>query len=215
MFIVFEGLDGSGLSTHSKLLVEWLKSRGYNAVYTKEPTPNSPVAGIIREYLSRPEPLDDMLALLFALDRLWHLREDPCLPGRGVLGALKSGFIVVSDRYKYSSIAYQGSTLGVDWVEMVNSKAIEADLIVYLDVPVGIAYRRASMRSKREVYESPERMERIKQAFEVVLKRAQDRGVHVVRVSGITGDGEERPIGDVQVEVRSVVSEFIAGRGFR
>ena len=211
MFIAFEGLDGSGLSTHSRLLVKWLNSRGYRAVYTKEPTPHSPLSSIIRDYLARPEPLDDLLALLFAADRIWHLQEDPRLPGGGILGALSSGFIVVCDRYKYSSIAYQGSGVGIEWVEMVNLRARDADLILYLDVPVEVAYKRASMRGRREVYEAADRMRRIKEVFDEVLKRAESRGVNVARIQGVDASGGERSIEDVQGEIRSVVLRFIAG----
>ena len=96
VLIALEGIDGSGLTTHSKLLVEALNELGYRAVYTKEPT-HGPIGQVIREMLkSRPDPR--VLALLFAADRIWHLVEDPSLPGNGVLGALRQGYIVVTDR---------------------------------------------------------------------------------------------------------------------
>ena len=93
MFIVFEGLDGSGSSTHSKLLTEKLQSEGCAVFHTKEPTDKGPTGTTIREVLQHKYTVSpEALQLLFCADRAEHLvREiDP---------ALKNGEIVISDRY--------------------------------------------------------------------------------------------------------------------
>lgn len=211
MLIAVEGIDGSGLTTHSKLLVERLRREGFRAVYTKEPT-WSPIGSLIRDLLYSEQPLDsDVMALLYAADRLWHLRISSCA-GPGVLKLLEEGYVVVSDRYKYSSIAYQGVGSGADWVEVLNSRAPEADLVIYIDVPVSIAFSRVRRRPLRAYYETEEKLREIKKALESVLKKAEARGVKVVRVEGARPSGEPRPVEEVHEEVYSKVIEYVRNR---
>ncbi|MEM0340015.1 MAG: dTMP kinase [Acidilobaceae archaeon] len=206
-----EGIDGSGLTTHSKLLVERLKKEGFKAIYTKEPT-WSPIGSLIRELLYSDQPLDsDIMALLYAADRLWHLRVSSCV-GPGVLKLLEEGYLVISDRYKYSNVAYQGIKSGADWVELLNSRAPEADLVIYIDVPVSIALSRIKERPSRAYYETKERLEEIKKALESVLKKVEARGVKVIRVEGVSPTGSPRPIEEVHEEVYSKVVKHIRGR---
>ncbi|MEM1873686.1 MAG: dTMP kinase [Acidilobaceae archaeon] len=209
--VALEGIDGSGLTTHSRLLAERLKSEGYRAVYTKEPT-WGPIGSLIRELLYREESLDsDIMALLYAADRLWHLRVSSCA-GPGVLRLLEEGYIVVSDRYKYSSIAYQGSWSSIEWVEALNSRAPDADLVVYVDVPVEVALARIEARGARAFYEKREILEEVKRVLEATLARAEARGVRVARVRGVKQSGEPRSVSEVHEEIYSVTVDAIKRR---
>ncbi|MEB3765588.1 MAG: dTMP kinase [Desulfurococcales archaeon] len=198
VLVAVEGIDGSGLTTHSKLLVESLSSMGFRSVYTKEPT-YGPVGQLIRKFLALPNPDSRLLALLFAADRVWHYFEDPDLPGGGINGALKQGYIVVTDRYKYSSIAYQGSFTSIDWVWGVNSMVPEASIIVYIDVDVETAIRRITSRAKIEAYETRERLNVIKKNFLRVLEIAEQNGVKIIRIKA--SEPEERPVESVSREI--------------
>ncbi|ADL19761.1 Putative thymidylate kinase [Acidilobus saccharovorans 345-15] len=185
--VALEGIDGSGITTHSKLLAQRLSSMGYRAIYTKEPT-EGPVGQVIRQLLAQGRPEPRLAALLFAADRSWHLCCDPSLPG-GVMGALEQGYVVVMDRYKYSSIAYQGAS-GADpgWLWEVNSFAPEADLLIFIDVPVEVALSRVAERQRREGYEVEGFLRRAKERFYEVLAQAEARGVTVVRLSQVKDD---------------------------
>lgn len=107
LFIVLEGVDGSGKSTQARLLCEFLMSEGYDIVATREPT-DGPHGRRIREIAARGRagtPLEEEISL-FVDDRREHVREV-------IRPALKRGAVVVCDRYYFSTMAYQGA-LGAD-----------------------------------------------------------------------------------------------------
>jgi dTMP kinase len=209
LLIAFEGIDGSGLTTHSKLLVRRLREEGYKVGYSKEPT-WGPIGVLIRELLLQPTVDHEVLALLYAADRLWHLRAYSCL-GVGLLKALEEGYIVVLDRYKYSSMAYQSLGAPLEWIEAINSRAPEADIIVYLDVPPEVALNRVQARRITYYYETLERLRKVKETFETILGRAEARGVRVVRIKGVE-NGVERSIEEVGRDVYGEVKKHIEGR---
>ena len=134
LFIAFEGGDGAGKSTQSRLLAEALTGRGLEVVVTREPG-GTPAAEAIRNVVLTPDfaGLDDRAeALLYAASRAEHV-------ARLIRPALERGAIVLSDRYVDSSIAYQGVArgLGPDVVGQINLWATHSllpDLTVLLDV---------------------------------------------------------------------------------
>ncbi len=205
--IAVEGIDGSGLTTHSRLLSGALTLAGCPSVYTKEPT-DGPIGQVIRSQLSSQSPDPILMALLFAADRAWHVKSDPGLPGRrGIEGAIELGYLVVTDRYKYSSIAYQGAAGAADsWLWEVNSFAREADIVVYIDVPVEVSLARLSARGRREAFERADFLIAVKRRFEEVLRAAEARGVIVTRVKGAEGTSE-RPAEEVSREIFRAVIE--------
>ena len=102
-FIVFEGLDGSGQSTQTELLRDFLIEKGYEVIQTKEPTQESKASQEIRETLDKKIKIKPMrLQELFTQDRKEHL-DNLINP------ALKEGKMVISDRYFFppSLMAYQ------------------------------------------------------------------------------------------------------------
>lgn len=161
LFIVLEGVDGAGTTTHSRLLAEGLRERGLPVHSTREPS-DGPIGVQIRQILTgrlvvpglhgpRP-PSWTTMALLFAADRMDHI-ESSITPN------LMDGVTVLSDRYYHSSVAYQSITGGGDpetiaWVKALNAHARRADLTIVLDVPDEVAHRRRASRSAgREMFD--------------------------------------------------------------
>lgn len=209
--IAFEGIDGSGLTTHSRRLVDELSNMGYKSEYFKEPT-KGPIGDLIRSFLRGDDRVrHDLLALLFAADRLWNYHAST----KPIALLKEQGYIVVSDRYKYSSAAYQGAFTDLEWVWIINSRVPHADIIVYLDVPVDVALRRIELRSKngvtREHYEKAELLEKIRRNYEVVLRKAEEEGVVVIKISGVDSGGE-RSIEDVAREIKEKIVYYITSR---
>ena len=153
LFIVFEGIDGSGTTTQCEFLARYLEKQGYEIVSTREPG-GTPLAEKLRGLLLDPaEKIHDTTEmLLYAAGRAQHVHEL-------ILPALKAGKPVICDRFIASSLAYQGygRGLGVDVVRQVNLYAVRSclpDLTVYLDLPVEVARRRRRRRADR-----PDRLE--------------------------------------------------------
>jgi dTMP kinase len=156
-FICIEGLDGCGKTTQAKLLVKKMR-KSHNAVYTAEPSRGKIGAFIRKSCLYGEKRLSSVVeALLFAADRLEHVENE-------VLPALRQGRLVVSDRYVYSSLAYQGAAgLSLEWIEKINEHALRPDLAIFIDVDPKIVMQRlkpnksvmenlATQRKVREVY---------------------------------------------------------------
>ncbi|HID71421.1 MAG TPA: dTMP kinase [Thermoplasmata archaeon] len=182
-FIVIEGIDGSGKGTQARYLYDFVK-RSYphlNPVLTSEPTKGA-VGKIVREYLKEDGLEPEVLALLFAADRLHHVCET-------IVPNLKKGRCVISERYVYSSLVYQ-SVSGVDlrWLTEINRYSVIPDLVVYLSVPVSVARRRVAERLEKERKKKSKRkknleffeekfltfQEDVAKAFESLLKGEMD-----------------------------------------
>ncbi|MCW3993299.1 MAG: dTMP kinase [Candidatus Bathyarchaeota archaeon] len=158
VFICVEGLDGCGKTTQTKLLVERLKKKGYDAIYTAEPS-RGKIGSFIKKYCLHGETRVSSIveALLFAADRFEHVEKE-------VISALNEGKLVVSDRYVYSSLAYQGAAgLDLEWIEKINEHAIRPDLAIFIDVEPETVIQRlkprksimenlGTQRKVREVY---------------------------------------------------------------
>jgi dTMP kinase len=162
VFVVLEGIDGAGKTTIANMLVRELTEMGFKVTYTYEPT-DSEIVNIVKtnfNYLR--DPFID--ALTFALDRLIHVKSK-------ILPALEEGQIVVSDRYYYSSVAYQGAMgAPIEWVLEVNKWALRPDIAIYLDVDPEIALERKQSTSSR--FSEFEKLELEYKVREIYLKLA-------------------------------------------
>lgn len=184
LFIVLEGPDGAGISTQAALLQEALTARGHRAVTTKEPTAG-PIGAVIRQALSHrlvyppSQPIgNDVMALLFAADRLDHIRAD-------ILPRIEAGTHVVCDRYRLSSYAYQGLTAGQEWVRALNSRSIAPDLTIFIDVPPDVSQERIALRGGHiELYETDERLRPIYGNYLALVEQARQAGERIVAVDG-------------------------------
>ncbi|WP_048816721.1 dTMP kinase [Caldisphaera lagunensis] len=199
LLIAFEGIDGSGLTTHSKLLNEKLNKLGYKSIYTKEPTNNEIGILIQKIILDKNKKLDNnIIALLFAADRLYHLMYGDGA-NEGILSYISKNYIVISDRYKYSNMAYQGDD--INWISQLNKFAIEADIIIYLDVPLDVALKRISMRSSVSIFENKIFLEKVKNRYNDILRLANKNGVKVVVINEIADNNREKSIDEVSEEI--------------
>ena len=154
-FIVLEGIDGCGKTVHSKALCEALKKLSYDVAYTTEPSESQIGRLIELEFLQKAKVSPQVEALLFAADRFDHLTFE-------VLPMLNANKIVVSDRYVYSSLAYQGAQgLKLDWIREVNYFATKPNLALYLDVPAEVGLSRKKGRSVLEKLELEKRVREI------------------------------------------------------
>ncbi len=182
--IVLEGLDGAGTTTQVERLATVLRAEGHAVLTTREPS-DGPVGVLIRQALTGrlvlpggAGPLaQETLALLYAADRTDHLRAR-------VLPALEAGQVVLSDRSVLSSLAYQGASLPMEWVETINSHAVPADLTLFVEVSIEVAARRRAARGgPEELFDAEEKQRRISRQYAAAIKLRGKRE-HVVRIDG-------------------------------
>jgi dTMP kinase len=183
-FIVLEGPDGAGISTQTALLRSSLATREIPVFATKEPT-QGPIGAVIRQALSQrlvyppSQPLaDDVMALLYAADRLDHIRAD-------ILPRLDAGINVICDRYRLSSYAYQGHSLGQEWVQELNSRSIAPDLTIFINVPPEVSQARIASRGGYvELYEAEERLRPIYANYLKLVDEMKKGGEPIVAIDG-------------------------------
>ena len=192
VFICVEGIDGSGKTTQAHILVEALKKEGFEAVYTTEPS-NGVFGEMLRKHIlegSRRVPVV-VEAVLFAVDRFDHIESE-------VKPLLKRGKIVVSDRYVYSSIAYQGaSSLSKKWLKEINNRAIKPDLSIFIDVPPEIVIGR--INRQKSVMETLQTQKRVREAY---LKLVEEEDLLVVDGASAKKEVAER--------IQKVVFNFLS-----
>jgi dTMP kinase len=162
-FICIEGLDGCGKTTQAKLLALKLKSE-YNAFYTAEPSQGEIGKFIRTRYLFGDKRSSNITeALLFAADRFDHLE-------RTIIPAINEGRLVISDRYLYSSLAYQGADgLDLTWIEKINSHALRPDFSVFIDVDPAIVIQR--LKRRKSVMEDLETQEKVRMIYLKFVER--------------------------------------------
>ncbi len=146
LFIVLEGIDGSGKDTHLRFIVRELRELGHTVVETAEPS-GGRVGTFLKRYANWNEERlpAETEALLYASDRFDHLKNV-------VKPTLLRDEIVISTRYYYSSMAYQGAK-GVDLARIreMNRFALKPDLAILLDIlPESSLHR---LKRRRSIYE--------------------------------------------------------------
>jgi dTMP kinase len=171
VFICIEGLDGSGKTTQSQLLIKRLSEK-YDVVYTAEPSQGK-IGAFIRKcclYEGKRLPTEAE-ALLFAADRIEHIHNE-------VAPELAQGKLVICDRYIYSSLAYQGSAgLSLAWIKTINARALQPDFTIFIDVSPERVLER--LQRKKSVMETLEIQQKVR---EVYLKFV-DEG-ELIRIDG-------------------------------
>lgn len=189
-FICLEGLDGSGKTTQAKLLVKNLRKK-YSAVYTAEPS-RGKIGVFIKKYcLHAKKRVSSVVeALLFAADRFEHVENE-------IRPALKMGKIVVSDRYVYSSLAYQGATgISLEWIKRINEHVIRPDLAIFIDVEPRTVVKR--LKQKKSVMEDLETQRKVREVYMKFVENGE-----LVMVDG------NRSITEVADEILEVVLGFL------
>ena len=172
-FIVLEGIDGCGKSTQSRLLLEYLRSKGVACIGTREPT-DGPIGGLIRQCLKGQIETDEKaIAALFVADRLDHILG----PREAILQKINEGVTVISDRYYFSSYAYHGAFMSMDWVIEANrfsAEALRPDLNIFLDIEPEQSVKRLARRDELERYEKIEAMTLIREKYFEAFEKLKD-----------------------------------------
>ena len=191
IFICIEGLDGSGKTTHAHRLVRNLQKKEFEAIYTTEPSRGELGKFIRSSVLEGEKRVPRVLeTVLFAVDRVEHLEKM-------VKPALQQGKIVVSDRYIYSSLAYQGSAgLDVNWIKEINSFVLPADMAIYIDVPPEVVVKR--IKRKKSVMERLETQRKVQEVYMMFVNSGK-----LIRIDG------DRPKVEVEQNILSLILEFL------
>lgn len=145
MFIVFEGIDGSGKTTQIRKVQKWLEERGKKAIIVREPG-GTPVSEAIRNILLSKSELDIVPAteaLLFAASRAQLVQKV-------IRPALKRGEVVLCDRFIHSTLAYQGYArnflqFAEDCVRL-GAGGLRADIVFYLRIGIPMMKKRTKLK---------------------------------------------------------------------
>lgn len=147
LLIVIEGTDGSGKSTQLELLKNSIQAQSYGVMVSEWKTSRL-IANVIDEAKDRNLLNATTYSLLYASDFVDRLENQ-------IIPALKSGFIVLLDRYYYTALArdvVRGQD--IEWVKNLYDYAPEPDLIFYLDMPVDVLLKRIIGTTGLDFYES-------------------------------------------------------------
>lgn len=209
VFVVFEGIDGAGTTTQAGLYAARLRARRHLVHVTNEPS-GGPIGSLVRQVLRHRVALPagrqaDTMALLFAADRLDHLGSEiePCL---------RDGYVVLSDRYDLSSLAYQATSATsnpdelankIRWIRALNSQARRPDATIVLHVSAAVAAERRGRRGggPGELYEVDELQARLA----AIYRRAEELvpGDRVIHLDG------EAPIDAVTDAIEAALAPIV------
>lgn len=202
-FITFEGSEGCGKSTQIAKLRDFLQTRNFECVITREPG-GTKLAEKIRDLLldikSDAKIFPKAELLLFESARAQHVDEL-------IRPALQSGKVVISDRFFDSSTAYQGGArgLGENFVKNANALAVGdciPDLTILLDLPANVGLSRAKLRdgdsADRMGAEKSDFYESVRKSF---LKIAADNPDRFVVINA------DASVDRVAEEIKEVVME--------
>jgi dTMP kinase len=200
VLITFEGVEGSGKSIQIRRLERWLRREGYRVETTREPDGTALGVGIRRLFERRnvaPQPLAE--TLLFMAARHQHVSET-------LRPSLRSGRIVLCDRYTDATVAYQGYGRGVD-LELIRELNVRAtggvlpDLTLLFDLDPALGFRRIGARRL-------DHFERRRLAFHRRVRRGylEIARAEPKRVRRVDAAGDEVT---VERQVRAIVTEFL------
>lgn len=174
-FFAFEGIDGSGKSTQIRLLTDRMKQEGIPCYTTMEPT-DSPIGSLIRQIMvGRMKADNKVIAGLFVADRLDHLLNDI----DGIKAKVDQGITVVTDRYYFSSYAYQSVDMPMDWVIQANEQSaaiLRPTANIFIDVDPEITMERISRnRSHQELFEKKSRLIEVRKKYLEAFEKLGDK----------------------------------------
>ena len=178
-FVVFEGIDGAGTSTQMRLLAE--RDSGKKIVFTAEPT-ERPTGKFLRQILAGKEKVSPQTAAyLFAADRAEHLWGQG-----GIIDQTKNGLTVVSDRYLFSNLAYQGVTCGEDLPKTLNSPFPLPQLLFFFDISAQKSLERVEKRGEaKEIYENEKFLNDTASRYRAIIdqyKKLENSGMRIVEL---------------------------------
>lgn len=184
MFIVFEGLDGSGKSCQVKRLVDYLSKRNIKTWVTTEPT-DSEIGKLIRRIQKGeciPHPDRTTMMCLYAADRSVHINE--------IQEHINNGDWVICDRYMYSSIAYQDQDLTKGDISAVklNKNFLKPDITFILDVDENTSLERIKARgNSQELFEKAYILKKARRKY---LRLSQENPKNTFVIDGTLSEKE-------------------------
>ena len=212
-FITFEGIDGSGKSTQLRLLGNFLRASGCDALLTREPGGTTLGLRLRAALLDAMEEVDPLTELLvFAADRAHHVR-------RLVRPALEADRLVISDRYADATVAYQGAGRGfspelISQIVQLATEGLKPDLTLLFDLPIEESRNRTARRTNgksatrvtrdRLDIEKADFHSRVRDAYLQIAQAEPDR----VKLIDTTGSVEQ-----TQERLREIIVPFLQSRG--
>lgn len=174
LFITFEGGDGCGKTTQIKLLDEYLRSKGYKTLLTREPGSKGlgvKLREILLNYDGEVSPIAE--SFLFLADRAQHV---DCI----IKPAIEEGVVVLCDRHTDSTVAYQGYGRGLDLEQIyrlnsIATSGLKPDLTIVLDVDVETSQKRVGSEKDRMESAGIEFFERVRAGFLEIAKQEPER----------------------------------------
>jgi dTMP kinase len=208
-FITFEGIDGSGKSTQSRLLASWLRMSGLEVVTTREPGGTSLGKRLREAVLDTQEQVDPLAELLiYAADRAQHVRML-------LRPAIETSHIVLSDRYADATVAYQGAGRGfppelIREVVKLATGGLKPDLTLIFDVSVAECAARTRRRSTDE--SAADRLDSEDAAFHTRVRNAylEIAAAEPERVRLVNASGS---VNETHALVLDIVKLFLERRG--
>ncbi len=196
-FIVFEGLDGAGTTTQIMNLARYYEFNKREYFLTREPT-DSPIGQLVRKVLQKKvSTTPEALALLYAADRHDHLYSE----SHGIVRMTEEDRIVISDRYFYSSIAYQSVECNPEFIRLINAFP-SPEFIIFVDTPVDECLERIEKRGEeKELFDRKEFLEKVRENYLKAFEKLPD-GVKLMKADG------SKPITEVEAEIRKWLSSF-------
>ena len=201
-FVTFEGSEGCGKSTQSKLLYEYLKKKGCSVLYLREPG-GTRISEKIREILLSPEnhmnPVCETLVYMAARAQIVDQIIKP---------ALIKGRIVICDRFLDSTIAYQGYGLGIDihFIKSVGwfvSGGIKPNLTIFLDLPVKIGLKHRESSRDRIEKRSINYHQRVRNGY-LKLAKQEPKRIKIIKV--------DKDMGITQKNIRALIDKYVIPR---
>jgi len=174
-FVVFEGIEGAGKSTLLEVLSSLFRERGIPFVKTREPGGTEtaePIRKIILDRNLSIEPITELLLLMAS-------RHENTV--KKILPALDSGKVVISDRYRDSSLAYQGYGRGIDlsFIEELNdivTGGLQPDVVFIIDIPVDLMMKRIERREHNRMdIQTRDFYERVRRGYLEIARRDPER----------------------------------------
>jgi len=164
-FIVFDGIDGCGKTTIAKMVANYLKKKRFKVFFTHEPSKLA-TGRKIKELIRKKTMNRNFWKVLFTQDRIEHTKKI-------IKPKLEKGFIVVCDRYYYSTLAYQLNQK--EWKSYLKKYGfLKPDIAFILDVIPSVALKRLEKRKKKKtIFEKQGFLEKIRKKFlEIYRKKA-------------------------------------------
>ncbi len=200
-FIVFEGIDGAGTTTQLKKLADFIPEE--KLVLTAEPTKNE-TGLFLRRMLKGDFSVDERTAAyLFAADRAEHIWGK-----NGVSELTNQGKIVASDRYLFSSLAYQSVSCGKELPELLNSPFPLPEILFYFVINPEISLSRVNSRNGNlEIYEKIDFQKKTAQWYENIISEYENsekgNGMKVIRIDA------EASIQEISEKIRVSLKEIL------